>query len=195
MTPYVARIVRRIRDTEEDLTRRFEQEIRHSQRRFRQSIPAFVREASILSALTTPILYSLVLPLALLDFWVTVYQWICFPIFGISRVRRGAHFAIDRHKLAYLNGIEKVNCTYCSYANGLIAYGREIAARTEQYWCPIKHARSISGRHSRYGLFFDYGDAEGYRRDLSTVRHMLRDELAANQPDPEEARGDVNGAD
>ena len=110
---------------------------------------------------------------ALLDTWVTIYQWVCFPIYGIARVPRRHYFVIDRHKLAYLNAIEKVNCTFCSYANGLLAYVREVAARTEQYWCPIKHARPLAVPHTRYHLFFDYGDAEGYRRGLVTLRRTL----------------------
>ena len=105
---------------------------------------------------------------------MTLYQSICFPIYGMTRVPRHRYFAIDRHKLAYLNGIEKVHCTFCSYANGLIAYVREVAARTEQSWCPIKHARAIPVPHSRYHLFFDYGDAERYRSDLVPLRRTLR---------------------
>jgi hypothetical protein len=66
-----------------------------------------------------------------------------------------------------------VNCTFCSYANGLIAYVREVAARTEQYWCPIRHARTMPVQHSRYHLFFDYGDAERYWRDLVPLRNQL----------------------
>jgi hypothetical protein len=31
-----------------------------------------------------------------------------------------------------------VNCVYCGYFNGLIAYVQEIAARTEQFWLPHK---------------------------------------------------------
>src|SRR5215831_14597866 len=54
-----------------------------------------------------------------------------------------------------------------------IAYVREVAARTEQYWCPIKHSRVIPTPHGRYHLFFDYGDAEAYRRKLPAVRHAL----------------------
>ena len=80
----------------------------------------------------------------------------------------------DRHRLAYLNGIEKLNCAYCSYANGVVSYVREVAARTEQYWCPIRHARRIPAPHSRYQLFFDYGDAERYRAELSPLRNALR---------------------
>ena len=81
---------------------------------------------------------------------------------------------LSRVKQAYLNGIEQLNCTFCSYANGLIAYVREVAARTEQYWCPIKHARVVSAPHQRYRVFLDYGDAHGYRKELPARRHALR---------------------
>jgi hypothetical protein len=90
---------------------------------------------------------------------------------------RRAYFVIDRHELAYLNGIEKVNCTFCSYANGLLAYVREVAARTEHYWCPIKNARAIPAPHHRYHFFLDYGDAEGYRQGLPALRDALRREI------------------
>ena len=65
-------------------------------------------------------------------------------------MRRRDYFVFDRHHLAYLNAIEKLNCAYCSYANGLVAYVREIAGRTEQFWCPIKHARRAIGAHAHY---------------------------------------------
>ena len=111
----------------------------------------------------------------LLDVWFTVYQLICFPIYGIPRVPRARYFVIDRHHLAYLNGIEKLNCVYCGYANGLLAYAREIAGRTEQYWCPIKHAARLRAAHSRYHLFVDYGDAEGYHDQLPRLRSAYDD--------------------
>jgi hypothetical protein len=152
----------------------FDAEVREAHRRLRQSIPQYVLQANLLSLLTAPVIYSLLLPLALLDLWVTLYQAVCFPIYGISAVPRRRYFALDRHQLAYLNAIEKVNCTFCSYANGLIAYVREVAARTEQYWCPIRHARRIPVPHGRYHLFFDYGDAERYRRGLMPLRDTLR---------------------
>jgi hypothetical protein len=140
----------------------------------RQSIPAYILEGNLLNLLTAPLIYSLLLPLVILDLWVTLYQSICFPIYGMARVPRRRYFALDRHKLAYLNGIEKVNCTFCSYANGLLAYVREVAARTEQYWCPIKHARAVPAPHQRYDLFLDYGDASGYRKELSALRHAMK---------------------
>jgi hypothetical protein len=88
-------------------------------------------------------------------------------------VKRADYFAFDRGHLAYLNALEKLNCAYCSYANCLIAYVREIAARTEQYWCPIKHARRVTGSHARYMQFDDYGDAEGYQKRAEELRALL----------------------
>jgi hypothetical protein len=56
----------------------------------------------------------------------------------------------------------------------VIAYTREIAARTEQYWCPIRHARPARGAHHRFASFFAYGDGEAYRRGLPAMRRRLR---------------------
>lgn len=123
-----------------------------------------------LVALTAPFIYVLIVPFLLLDLLVSLYQFVCFPVYGIPRVRRQDHLVFDRHRLAYLNALEKLNCFYCAYGNGLISYLREVAARTEQYWCPIKHARRVSGAHSRYSHFLDYGDAEGYHDRLEDVR-------------------------
>jgi hypothetical protein len=90
-------------------------------------------------------------------------------------VKRQRYIVIDHQSLAYLNLIEKLNCLYCGYFNGLIAYVREVAARTEQYWCPVKHARRLAAMHSRYGKFLEYGDAEGYRRQLEEIRRDFKD--------------------
>jgi hypothetical protein len=155
---------------------RFETEMHRQHRRMRTSVRRFLRESYLPSLLTAPVIYSVAVPLLLLDAWIFVYQLICFPVYGIKRVRRADYIAIDRYKLAYLNGIEKANCDYCSYANGLLAYAREVAARTEQYWCPIRHARRIRGPHPRYREFVEYGDAEGYHRQLPLLRRDLRDE-------------------
>jgi hypothetical protein len=153
---------------------RFDEEVRRRHRRFKQSVPAFLRDGSVGNLLTTPVIYSLALPFMLLDLWVIAYQTICFPIYGITRVRRGSYVELDRHKLAYLNVIEKANCLYCTYANGVVGFVREVTARTEQYWCPIKHARAVAAPHDHYQLFLDYGDAEGYRRRLPRLRKALR---------------------
>ena len=201
MPAHVERMLRRLRDVEDEFRREaseqqhrwhyrlrrgrvwFDRETHVMHRRLRQSIPAFVWEGSLLSMLTAPFIYSLIVPLVLLDVWVTLFQWICFPVYGIALVRRRAYFALDRHKLAYLNAIEKVHCTYCSYANGLFAYATEVAARTEQYWCPIKHGRAVVSPHRRYHRFFEYGDAARYRHELSAIRSEL------HHPDRRHRRG------
>jgi hypothetical protein len=154
---------------------RFEHDVHVAHRRLKQSIPRFLRESSIPNLLTAPLIYSMVVPLALLDLWITLYQAICFRVYGIQRVHRSVYIVIDRQHLAYLNTIEKFNCVYCGYANGVIAYVREIAGRTEQYWCPIRHAKRVRGPHPHYRHFVEYGDAEGYRRRLIPLRHELAD--------------------
>lgn len=133
----------------------------------------YVWTGSVASLLTAPVIYSLVVPLVLLDAWVMSYQAICFRAWGLRVVRRRDYFAIDRHRLPYLNGIEKLNCLFCSYANGLFAYMHEVASRTEQYWCPIKHRRRVRGVHDRYALFARYGDARAYRDRLAFYRAAL----------------------
>jgi hypothetical protein len=114
-------------------------------------------------------------PIALLDVWISLYQAICFRAYGIVPVQRSKYIVFDRHQLAYLNSIEKLNCMYCSYANGVFAYVREIAGRTEQYWCPIRHAKRVRAPHLQYHHFIDYGDAEGYRKRLVRLRQELRE--------------------
>jgi hypothetical protein len=106
---------------------------------------------------------------------VSIYQIVCFKIYKIPAVKRSKYIIIDRHNLAYLNIIEKINCFYCEYFNGLILYIQEIAARTEQYWCPIKHARKLSAMHSRYHKFLEYGDCQDYQKKLDALRQDFND--------------------
>jgi hypothetical protein len=155
---------------------RFEQGAREAQRRFRQGVLRFLRESYIPSVLTAPVIYSLVVPVALLDLWVTIFQAICFRAYGIALVERSRFVVIDRQYLSYLNAIEKLNCVYCGYTNGVFGYVREVAARTEQYWCPIRHARRVRAAHAHYREFVAYGDAEGYRKQLPLLRRELEAE-------------------
>ena len=152
----------------------FDELLRSAHRKLRVGLARYLWNAHWSMYLTAPVIYALILPLAVCDGCFTLYQWICFPAYGIPRVSRGAYFVMDRHHLVYLNQIEKLNCAYCGYANGVISYAREIASRTEQYWCPIKHARKIVGAHKRYLHFLEYGDAEGYRGHLEEIREQVR---------------------
>ncbi|MFA6117898.1 MAG: hypothetical protein WC729_28195 [Sphingomonas sp.] len=161
----------------------FEHGITAEQRRWRLGAARFVARSSLATNLVAPVIYSLIGPLLLLDAWMSLYQAICFRVYRIPRVRRADYIAFDRGQLTYLNWIEALNCLYCGYANGLIAYAREIASRTEQYWCPIKHALKISDPHQRYYQFLEYGDAEGYRQRLEAFRQGLRTEDGNSDPE------------
>lgn len=148
----------------------FEAEALRVHRAIKTRVSRYLSQANPLVMLTAPVIYSLLIPIALLDIFVIIYQATCFPVYKIPQVRRRDYLIFDRHHLAYLNIIEKINCAYCSYANGAISFAREVAARTEVYWCPIKHARRILGPHPHYQGFADFGDAKGYRKQLNSMR-------------------------
>ena len=148
----------------------FEDEVLRVHRAIKTRVLRYLSQANPLIMLTAPVIYSLLIPIALLDIFVIIYQATCFPVYKIPQVRRRDYLIFDRHHLAYLNIIEKINCAYCSYANGAISFAREVAARTEVYWCPIKHARRILGPHPHYQGFADFGDAEGYRKQLNSMK-------------------------
>lgn len=152
----------------------FEEGVREAHRRARVNLWLFLRRTRFLVVLTAPIIYSMAIPLFLLDVFVSAYQAICFPIYGIQKVKRADHVVIDRHMLAYLNGLQKLNCVYCGYGNGVISFAREVAGRTEKFWCPIKHARRVKGPHAHYGDFCDFGDAEGFQANSARLRAELR---------------------
>ncbi len=191
-------LVKQIRELEDELDRtiddtrqqfryeirnkrvRFEQAVRQRHLEFKTGIFRYLFERGFLAVLFAPVVYTLIFPLVFLDVFSTVFQFICFPVYGIEKVKRSDFIALDRHHLAYLNALEKLNCAYCSYANGLLAYAREIAGRAEEHWCPIKHARRIKGQHHYYWAFAEYGDAEGLSKKetevakISLARHKKR---------------------
>jgi len=154
---------------------RFEEAARRRHKALMTHVPVYLLHARFRNLLTIPFVWACFPPALLMDMAVSFYQFICFPIYEIPKVRRSDYIVIDRHSLAYLNLIEKINCVYCGYFNGLIAYTQEISARTEQYWCPIKHARRMANLHSRYKNYLEYGDASGYKNDLDNIRNDFND--------------------
>ncbi len=158
----------------------FDRAVAALHQQYRVGLLRYVLHARLKHLLTAPVIYAMIFPIALLDLSVTLYQHICFRAYGIDRVRRQDYIVIDRHRLGYLNALEKLNCVYCGYANGLIAYCTEIFARTEKYWCPIKHARRVRAVHSHYVNYSEYGDAERYREQLLKLRNEL---IATDKPD------------
>lgn len=151
------------------------EEFQRQQRRYKTGLFRFLLRTRLLVALTAPIIYFGWIPFLLMDLFVTLYKAICFPVYRIPKVRRSEYLLFDRADLPYLNIIEKFNCLYCSYGNGVAAYTREVAARTEQYWCPIKHARRVKAAHDRYPNFFDFGDAEAYQQGLNRLRRQYEE--------------------
>ncbi|MBT4146561.1 MAG: hypothetical protein HOE45_06735, partial [Gammaproteobacteria bacterium] len=93
----------------------FELSIRRLQRQQRAGLWSYLRKAPIAHILSSPVIYSLIGPLLLLDISISIYQHVCFRIYGIPRVNRSQHIVIDRHRLPYLNAIESLNCVYCGY--------------------------------------------------------------------------------
>jgi len=156
---------------------RFAGEMRRLHQRHRIGLLRYLGDTPPLHIITAPVIYAMIVPLALVDVTLLLYQHICFRAYGVPRVVRMDYLVIDRHQLDYLNGIEKINCVYCGYANGLMSFALEVVARTEQFWCPIKHARRIRGAHARYHAFSDYGDAESYQTELLELREKLRGEI------------------
>ena len=151
----------------------FEQSIKQTHRRLKQNFFRWLVTNRPQNLITGPIIYSMIIPLLVTDVFVSFYQMTCFPIYGIKKVRRADYIIFDRQQLHYLNFIEKFHCTYCAYGSGMISYVSEIIARTEQYFCPIKHARKILGTHKRYAQFLEYGVAENYQTKLEAYRRAL----------------------
>lgn len=154
----------------------FEQSIKQTHQKLKKNFFRWLVTNRPQNLITGPIIYSMIIPLLITDIFVTFYQFTCFPIYGIKKVKRSDYIVFDRHQLHYLNFIEKFHCTYCAYANGMIAYISEIVARTEQYFCPIKHARKILGTHARYHRFLAFGDAENYEQKVNEYRNSLGSE-------------------
>ena len=154
----------------------FERNVRDAHLKLKRNFFRWVLTDRPQNLLTAPFIYGLILPLSFADLCVTLYQAACFPVYGIGRVRRADYIVFDRQELGYLNWFERFHCTYCAYANGLIAYIGEITARTEQYFCPIKHARKALGTHARYAHFLGFGEAENYHARLEGFRVELGEE-------------------
>jgi hypothetical protein len=153
----------------------FSEEMKREHRKLRTSLFQYFLHSRFMAFLTSPFIYICIIPFAMLDLFISIYQGVCFPVYGIPKARRRDYMAIDRGSLQYLNALEKLNCVYCSYANGLLAYVVEIAGRTEQHWCPIKHARRVQHTHDRYSHFLPYGDAPAYRKQVDEVRDDFAD--------------------
>jgi hypothetical protein len=116
---------------------------------------------------TYPLIFLAVFPIMILDLWVEMYHRFCFPFYRIPYVRRKEYIKIDRHKLKYLNLMQKYNCAYCGYVNGVAAYWVKIFAETESYWCGIRHETSDRfNAPEHHEEFIAYNDRKGYDEEF-----------------------------
>lgn len=114
-------------------------------------------------ALSSPFIYAMIVPTVILDITVSLYQAICFPLWNVRKIKRSDYVIVDRHRLSFLSGFQKLNCLYCGYANGVFGFARMVAGETERFWCPIKHEQDIPSPHAFYIEFAEYNDAEGWK--------------------------------
>jgi len=149
---------------------KFEREVLAKQRENMKNLLSWFREVPLLHLLSSPLIYAMIIPAALLDIILFVYQQIIFRIYKFEFIKRSDYMHFDHKYLGYLNPIEKLNCLYCSYFNGLMLYASAIAGRTELYFCPIKHAKKVISQHKYYDEFLSYGDEEDYQKKLKELR-------------------------
>jgi hypothetical protein len=159
----------------------FEKDVRAAHAKLKRGVLRWLVTDRPQNLVTGPIIYFMVIPMVLLDLTVSAYQAFSFPIYRIARVKRADYIVFDRHHLGYLNFYERLHCEYCAYANGLLAYCTEVVARTEQYFCPIKHARKVLGAHGRFREFLEYGEAEDYHGRLEQIRRAMEKDMQKGQ--------------
>lgn len=115
-----------------------------------------------------PFIWFPLIAVLFLDICTSIYEAICFPLYGLEKVKRSDYIAIrDRAKLAYLTPLEKISCMYCGYVNGYLLYAKEIAGRTEKYWCGIMHKDKPGFKVEASQVeqnFSPYGDKEDFEK-------------------------------
>ena len=149
---------------------KFEKDVLEKQKRNMKNLLAWFGDVPLLQFLTAPIIYGMVIPAVLFEVIIFMYQHVVFRIFKLEFLKRSDYMVFDRHYLGYLNPVEKLNCIYCSYINGVLQYASAIAGRTEFYFCPIKHAKKVAYEHDYYHEYFAYGDEEDYQKKLKELR-------------------------
>jgi hypothetical protein len=115
-----------------------------------------------------PFIWLPLVGIIFLDLLTSLYQALCFPLYGLEKVKRSTYILImDRNKLAYLTSLEKLDCMYCGYANGFLLYAKEIAGRTEKYWCGIMHENKPGFKTQANQVeqdFARFGDEEDFKK-------------------------------
>ena len=113
--------------------------------------------------ISLPIIFSVFIPVFILDVWVEIYHRTCFVLYGLKYVERKKYVKVDRQRLSYLRWYQKIGCAYCGYANGLAAYWVAVFGETEKYWCGISH-KEVEGSHcpGHHCDFAEYGNKKSF---------------------------------
>ena len=133
-----------------------------TKRRFLRHLPVY------------PFIYPAFVFIVLLDIWIEIYHRIAFPCYGLPYLKRKEYIRIDRHKLKYLNIMQKINCAYCGYTNGVLQYIVRITSETEKYWCGIQHSKGenfIEPPHHKD--FIAYNDKEAYIAEFESKKQKM----------------------
>ncbi|MEO8582099.1 MAG: hypothetical protein ABI425_06030 [Patescibacteria group bacterium] len=99
-------------------------------------------------------IYFMIIPLVFLDICTTLYQLIYFSALGIPKISKRQFIVMERWDLNKLNFWQKINCVYCEYANGLLAWAKAVGNQTEIYSCAIRHQHALKG-HEHEKKFYD----------------------------------------
>ena len=75
---------------------RFGQEVKKAHRELTKKIGPYLRDASIQNILTALVIWFCLLPALFMDLVISIFQAICFPVYGIPKVRRSDYVVIDR---------------------------------------------------------------------------------------------------
>ncbi len=151
---------------------RFSEEMKKRNRFYKKSVWDSIFSARVREVLSMPFIYMMIVPAIILDFFLFVYQNTALRLYKVPLVKRSEYIIFERKHLDYLNWIQKINCLYCSYINGLFSYAVEVAGRTEKYWCPIKYASRKKWWHDWEEYFADYGDPEKFKEVFTSLKEF-----------------------
>ena len=101
------------------------------------------RVSLLLLPLAIIAIYSMVIPIVILDVWVTFYQFVYFTAMGIPKIKKSEFIVMERWDLSKLTFMQKINCVYCEYANGIFAFAKAVGNQTEIYSCAIRHQHAL----------------------------------------------------
>lgn len=105
----------------------FDEKRKQYNKAFKESVTKYIFSVQLRHLISAPFIYVMIVPAIILDLFLLMYQHICFRLYRIPLVERKKYIIYDRHHLSYLNRMQKFNCLYCSYVNGLFSYAVEIA--------------------------------------------------------------------